>query len=315
MMDTKWYYVQNKDKVGPINEQQLHTLISQGNLGPENYVWKKGLSKWEKIKDLPELMKISELKNVSNEQGPDIIEEGQEDPQKVTREIQLTEEDGQVDQQSGQQEVSTETSSVEADENDQAEISDHNTTSENQSAFNWHTADYDETAYYIKQTIDGDIYGPYSLNIIKNLFNENRIDVRSYVFNVRIPNWILLSEIPIYEKLFFTSPPSLDVNNENKFLPPPLIAKIFSPQENTYYTGICRDVSIGGMQILVSNFPALKGQEIEVKIHPKNTEEYFVANGQVARSLTGNQGVFVRFKDLSDQAYSSINNYLNSNLE
>ena len=46
-MTTEWYYAKNKQKVGPVTEEQLKELIRSGELSPTDMVWKQGMAKWQ----------------------------------------------------------------------------------------------------------------------------------------------------------------------------------------------------------------------------------------------------------------------------
>ena len=53
-MNEIWYYVQTGERKGPVEISIVNGLISEGKLGVEDYVWKKGLENWIKIKDVEE---------------------------------------------------------------------------------------------------------------------------------------------------------------------------------------------------------------------------------------------------------------------
>ena len=57
-MSVDWYYVEGEKRVGPIKEEQLIIKIKEGDLGKDNFVWKKGFDNWKKLKDVSELSNI-----------------------------------------------------------------------------------------------------------------------------------------------------------------------------------------------------------------------------------------------------------------
>ena len=57
-MSVDWYYVEGEKRVGPIKEEQLIIKIKEGDLGEDNFVWKKGFDNWKKLKDVSELSNI-----------------------------------------------------------------------------------------------------------------------------------------------------------------------------------------------------------------------------------------------------------------
>jgi len=54
-MANQWYYIQQKQRIGPVTDQQLKQLATSGQLRPTDLVWKKGLENWvaaQKVKGL-----------------------------------------------------------------------------------------------------------------------------------------------------------------------------------------------------------------------------------------------------------------------
>ena len=52
---SNWYYVENNDRVGPVDDQQVSTLITEKKLNADSYVWKKGFENWKKVSEVEEL--------------------------------------------------------------------------------------------------------------------------------------------------------------------------------------------------------------------------------------------------------------------
>ena len=46
-MKAEWFYAKNKQKVGPVTEDQLKELVRSGELTPTDMVWKQGMAKWQ----------------------------------------------------------------------------------------------------------------------------------------------------------------------------------------------------------------------------------------------------------------------------
>ena len=93
----------------------------------------------------------------------------------------------------------------------------------------------------------------------------------------------------------------------------PFVARMFYHNDSIVYEGICRDISIGGLQVLVDGFPGKIGDDISLNVHPENTEHSFVAGGKIVRILEGDQGFSLRFMNLSEEARDSIEAYLEKN--
>jgi hypothetical protein len=44
--DMNWYYKDGDSKVGPVSDEQIRQLASQGKIKPETKVWNELISKW-----------------------------------------------------------------------------------------------------------------------------------------------------------------------------------------------------------------------------------------------------------------------------
>jgi hypothetical protein len=81
--------------------------------------------------------------------------------------------------------------------------------------------------------------------------------------------------------------------------------------------GVCRDISIGGMQVLTENIPGAAGTRLRMNISPSSQEsgrkiEPFVAEGIVVRILEDGRGFSFRFEKLPEPAKQAIEAYFES---
>lgn len=156
-------------------------------------------------------------------------------------------------------------------------------------------------------------YGPFSITILKKLYKENRINAKTLVFTKGMKTWQLLGQVEGYEQIFEELPPVLDNVEKREFERKPMVARMFIKNKQEVFEGICRDISNGGMQVLVSGFPGSEGERISINVHPDNTDHHFVADGEIVRLLKGNTGFSFRFINLSEDAIKAIGNYIEAN--
>ncbi|MFP5385401.1 MAG: GYF domain-containing protein [Bacteriovoracia bacterium] len=156
-------------------------------------------------------------------------------------------------------------------------------------------------------------YGPYSLNLLKKLFKENRINGKTEIFIKGTRDYKLLGDLPEYQEVFEEVPPVIQESDRRVTTRKPFIARLFIQNNKNLFEGICRDISIGGMQILIDDFKGNVGDKITINVHPENSEYHFTASGLVVRILEGNSGFSFRFQGLSDEAKRSIEKYLQEN--
>ncbi|MCK5882820.1 MAG: DUF4339 domain-containing protein [Bacteriovoracaceae bacterium] len=153
-------------------------------------------------------------------------------------------------------------------------------------------------------------YGPFSLAMLKKLFDENRINGKTYIYGKGMINWSFLADIPIFESLFAELPPMIEDDDRRSNIRRPFVAKMFFHDNSQLFEGVCRDVSTGGVQIMVSGVPVKVGEEISLNVHPDNSDYNFVARGKVVRILDGDQGFSLRFVNLNEEARNSIIDYV-----
>ncbi len=180
--------------------------------------------------------------------------------------------------------------------------------------FDFDNVDRDNRIFTIKIGVDrgrpATEYGPYSLNLLKRLFDESRVSGKTLVFAPGMADWQFLAELPIYQDLFEEVPPIIEEMERRDSIRKPFVARMFFHNREQLFEGTCRDISIGGMQILVCGIPLKLGEKISLNVHPDNSEYSFVASGTVVRLLEGNQGFSFRFDSISDEAKLAIDNYL-----
>jgi c-di-GMP-binding flagellar brake protein YcgR len=125
--------------------------------------------------------------------------------------------------------------------------------------------------------------------------------------------WKILADIKEFEQVFNELPPIIQESDRRAFARKPFVARLFIQNNKKLFEGICRDISVGGMQILIDDFKGQVGDKISINVHPENSEHHFVASGVVVRILEGNSGFSFRFQGLSDEAKRAIEKYLQEN--
>ena len=83
--------------------------------------------------------------------------------------------------------------------------------------------------------------------------------------------------------------------NKKKTFKSSLVARLFFHDNENFFEGVCRDISIGGMQILVANFEGDVGDLVKLNVHPVEDSLQFTAEAKIVRKLTECSGVSVRF--------------------
>lgn len=179
--------------------------------------------------------------------------------------------------------------------------------------FDWRKIGSDEKIFIIKTGFDRNNkeveYGPFDLHTLKLLAKESRINQNTYIFTPGMDDWELIGSTELADELF----PGVQTKTEKrKSKRRPFVARMFFHDEEQVYEGVCRDVSVGGLQVLVQNFPAKVGDTVSLNVHPENKDYSFTASGKIVRLLEGGQGFSLRFEELDGDALESIKNYINN---
>lgn len=275
-MSTQWYYVQGKDRVGPIEQDEVERLFGDGTLTEESFVWRKGFSDWQ------HLSKVEDLAYLLEKQMPEASD---------------FDEDSSVDaipMMGG------------GAPNTQARPS-----------FDIHQIADSAKVFSIKVGYDRGghetEYGPFSLKELSRAYDENRINEKTFIFTPGMSTWKLLGDFERFDEIAGGVPPSISEADRRVNVRKPFIARLLFHDNKEVYEGICRDISVGGLQVLVSGFPCEVGEKISMNVHPDNSDHHFTASGKVVRVLEGQTGFSLRFEDLSGEAQSAIQSYINEN--
>lgn len=256
-MNDIWYYVQAGERKGPVEISVVQGLISDGKLGEEDFVWRKGFENWSKLKE------VEEFNNSFEEELPSALPSVEEVTSNKLRELSAG-----------------------------------------------------KAGIFIKIGMDRGVkdteYGPYTVEVVQKLFKEKRINARTLAFVKGMDNWKLLADFEDFSEIFEDTPPPIKDEERRVSNRKPFIARMYIQNKQDIFVGICRDISIGGMQVLVDNFPGEVGERISINVHPENSEHHFVAAGTIVRLLEGGQGFSFRFIDLSEDSKRAIESYLNN---
>lgn len=268
-MSDNWYYVLKGQRLGPVDVGVMANLIQDEQLGPEDYVWKKGFENWSKLADVPELQNMGSIQVASTPVSmkvPDAIKEVKVPPKNESLPL------------IGQ----------------------------------FHS---DQRCIFVRIGVDrGGVpaeYGPYNVDLMRRLYQENRINGRTQFFiQDQMKEWAFLADLPDFEEVFNDMPPVIQEVERRKYVRKPLLARMFVQNNKKVYEGVCRDISVGGMQVLTDGFPGRAGDRISINVHPDNSDYHFTAAGQVVRLLEGHQGFSFRFDGLNNEALRAIEKYI-----
>ncbi len=167
--------------------------------------------------------------------------------------------------------------------------------------------------------LDQTQYGPLSLEEILQLIDLGRVTAGTHVWKDGFPGWVKASEV---EELRLGGIPQASrgtgsvrakksgpSKSELRTAPrQPLVAKVWISDDEELTLGVCRDISVGGMQVLTDRVPGKVGARIKLNISPAASSKVapFTAVGVIVRLLEDGRGFSFRFEKLDDRAKRAL---------
>jgi hypothetical protein len=161
--------------------------------------------------------------------------------------------------------------------------------------------------------------GPFSEAEVKESFATGKVSGRIHLWRDGMGQWETVDNLPTFAKVY------ADSEKANSPAPKaeqrvgqrrPLVARIFISNDRDLAVGVCRDISIGGMQVLTDHIPGAIGTQVKMNVSPAEVEsggekiEPFVAHGQIVRLLEDGRGFSFRFEKISEQAKRVIEDFI-----
>ena len=170
-------------------------------------------------------------------------------------------------------------------------------------------------------------YGPFSSEEIRQFLKSGKIHAGVHAWRQGMKNWQRLQSLAEFKAKaepprrveVARKVPGLAEDGIELRLNPrrPLVAKILMADEQSVIVGVCRDISIGGLQVLTERIPGNAGSKLKMNISPASNDagnriEAFTAEGEIVRILEDGRGFSFRFHRLSDRAKQAIESYIKS---
>lgn len=175
----------------------------------------------------------------------------------------------------------------------------------------------DETKWFLFQN-DAQT-GPYPTGEMKRLLSAGQVVQTAFVWQEQFSEWKPVGEVSELKDTA-KQPPSAPAaavapsKPQDKRAAPrkPFVAQTYITNNSNLVTGLCRDISIGGMQVLTDHVPGTVGTTIRLNVTPPQDSglKPFVAEGVIVRILEDQRGFSFRFTQISDEAVKSIQSYV-----
>ncbi len=168
-------------------------------------------------------------------------------------------------------------------------------------------------------------FGPFSSSEVDENIASGKIDARVFVWRDGMAGWERLEKVSQFQKKIKSAAPVVrpaelrSAKKVDKRGTPrkPMLARILLSNDQDVAVAVCRDISIGGMQVLTDQIPGEVGSRIKLNVSPAKDEKGkkaefkpFVAEGTIVRLLEDGRGFSFRFSRLTDSARRSIETYI-----
>jgi hypothetical protein len=165
--------------------------------------------------------------------------------------------------------------------------------------------------------VDGTQYGPFAQMEMITLVESNRVVANTYVWKQGFTEWRLAGSIPeltvVLSKQTTTADEGLQSKeNSDKRKAPrkPFEARIILTDGKEVGWAVCRDISVGGMQVLMDKQPGAVGTKLKINVSPAADIPSFACEGLLVRVLEDGRGFSCRFVNLPADARAAIEKYI-----
>ncbi len=171
-------------------------------------------------------------------------------------------------------------------------------------------------------------YGPFSLSEVKGMVKSAKVQSSNFVWKHGMPDWQKIEKVAeLLDAPIAGKPPAPGAKpvplrpvpkpkaDERRTAPrKPIVAKIMMAHEDSVVVGLCRDISMGGMQVLTDRIPGKPGSKLKLNISPSGGRKLkpFVAEGIMVRVLEDGRGFSFRFERVSEKDRKSIQEFIDA---
>lgn len=171
-------------------------------------------------------------------------------------------------------------------------------------------------SWYVHQ--DESQYGPFTIGELKSMLECQRIGAQTYVWKQGMAEWHVMSAMPEFKDMIVNSPTLTAENKKDqradkrKAPRKPFAAKVILTDGKEIGWALCRDISVGGMQVLMDQSPGGVGTNLKINVNAAGDVPSFACEGVIVRLLEDGRGFSYRFMGLPDSAKAAIEKYIQS---
>jgi len=161
--------------------------------------------------------------------------------------------------------------------------------------------------------LDEQNYGPISDPEVVGLIQSGRITPSTFLWQKGFKDWLPAKDVPAWASAVSAKPaPAAAAAARDKRSAPrkPFETKILLTDGKEVGWAICRDISVGGMQVLMDSSPGPAGTVLKLNVNAQGSVPGFACEGTVVRILEDGRGFSFRFSALTADAKAAIEKYI-----
>jgi hypothetical protein len=151
-------------------------------------------------------------------------------------------------------------------------------------------------------------YGPVSDPEVLSMIQSGRITPSTYMWQKGFKDWQMAKDIEVWA----AAVGGKKAASADKRATPrkPFETKILLTDGKEVGWALCRDISVGGMQVLMDHAPGPAGTELKLNVNPQGNMPGFACEGTIVRILEDGRGFSFRFSALTEEALAAIEKYI-----
>lgn len=157
--------------------------------------------------------------------------------------------------------------------------------------------------------LDEASYGPVSEREVMVLIESGRITGSTYMWSKGFADWQQGKDVEHWSQRFGKKAAAKPA--DKRAAPrKPFETKILLTDGKEVGWALCRDISLGGMQVLMDHSPGPAGTQLKLNVNPQANLPGFACEGVVVRILEDGRGFSFRFTSISPDAKAAIEKYI-----
>jgi hypothetical protein len=154
-------------------------------------------------------------------------------------------------------------------------------------------------------------YGPISDPEVLSMIKAGRITPSTFMWQKGFKDWQQAKDIEAWAAAASGGSTKPAAPADKRATPrKPFETRILLTDGKEVGWALCRDISVGGMQVLMDQAPGPVGTELKLNVNPQMNVPGFACEGTVVRILEDGRGFSFRFSALTPEARAAIEKYI-----